>query len=108
MKKAVELDHFQAFKVNSHISYPILQFADDTILSFDASWENLWCVKAILRGFELVSGLKLNVFKSNLIGLTIDEFFLYVASTFLSCCIGSVPFKFLGIPVGANPRKSST
>lgn len=30
-----------------------------------------------------------------------------VASTFLSCNIGSLPFNFLGVMVGDNPRRSS-
>ncbi|MCH85046.1 RNA-directed DNA polymerase (Reverse transcriptase) [Trifolium medium] len=30
------------------------------------------------------------------------------ASNFLSCKVGSIPFKFLGIPVGANPRSCKT
>jgi hypothetical protein len=31
-----------------------------------------------------------------------------MASDFLNCRIGSVPFKYLGLPVGANPRLGST
>lgn len=90
------------------ISYPILQFADDMILTCEATWDNLWSTKTILRGFEIVYGLKVNFSKSNLFGLNLDESFLHVASAFLSCCIAKVPFKFLGIPVGANPRRCST
>jgi len=33
---------------------------------------------------------------------------MQAASSFLSCCIDSVPFKFLGLPVGSNPRRCST
>lgn len=106
--KVVQMDRFQAYKVNAEISYPILHFADDTILTCEASWDNLWCIKAIFRGFELVSGLKVNFFKSNLFGLNLDDSFLHAASTFLSCCIGNVAFKFLGIPFGANLKRCST
>jgi hypothetical protein len=35
-----------------------LQYADDTLCIGEASVENLWTMKAILRGFELASGLK--------------------------------------------------
>lgn len=108
VSKAVAIGRFQAFKVSPEISDPILQFADDTILTCEASWDNLWSIKAILRGFELVSGLKVNFSKSNLFGLNLDENFLHIASSFLSCCIRKIPFKFLGIFVGANPRKCIT
>ncbi|KEH43924.1 transmembrane protein, putative [Medicago truncatula] len=30
------------------------------------------------------------------------------ASTFLCCSTGTIPIIFLGIPVGANPRRTST
>lgn len=68
----------------------------------------MWCIKVILRGFELVSGLKGNFFKSNLFGLNLEDYFLHAASIFLFCCIGSIPLKFLGIPIAANPRRCST
>lgn len=57
---------------------------------------------------ELVSGLKVNFYKSNLIRINLKEYFLEMASTFLACCMSSIPFKFLGLPVGANPRRRST
>lgn len=31
-----------------------------------------------------------------------------VASNFLSCAIKSFPFIFLGLPIGANPRRRTT
>ncbi|PNX98293.1 cysteine-rich receptor-like protein kinase [Trifolium pratense] len=31
---------------------------DDTVLVGESSWDNVWTIKSILRGFELVSGLK--------------------------------------------------
>ncbi|MCI62266.1 LINE-1 reverse transcriptase like, partial [Trifolium medium] len=30
------------------------------------------------------------------------------AASFLNCTIGSIPFVYLGLPIGANPRLSST
>lgn len=52
-------------------------------------------MKAILRGFELVSGLKVNFSKSNLFGLNLDDPFLFVLPPSRFPLI-----KFLGIPVG--------
>jgi hypothetical protein len=37
-----------------------LQYADDMLCIGEASVNNLWTLKAILRGFELMSGLKVN------------------------------------------------
>lgn len=108
MKKAVEIGKFKGYHITDHTQFDILQFADDTILIGEGSWENLWTIKSLLRGFELVSGLKINFVKSKLIGLNIAETFLQAGSSFLSCLPDVVPFKFLGIPVGSNPRRSVT
>jgi len=70
-----------------------------------ASYDNLWALKAILRNFEMVSGLKINFNKSNIIGINVEERFLDAAEQFLNCKKSSFPFKFLGIPVGANPHR---
>jgi hypothetical protein len=70
--------------------------------------ENLWTLKAILRGFETASGLKVNFWKSGLIGVNVALSFLEIATTFLNCRLGSIPFIYLGLPIGANPRSDST
>lgn len=58
--------------------------------------------KGILRGFELVSGLNVNLCKSNLKSLNIDVVITQGAATFLCCESGLIPFSFLGLQVGAN------
>jgi hypothetical protein len=55
-----------------------------------------------------VSGLKINFVKSILIGLNVKTRFLEASASFLSCLSEVVPFKFLGIHVGANPRRQAT
>jgi hypothetical protein len=34
--------------------------------------------------------------------------FMSLASSFLNCKLSSIPFKYLGLPVGANPCRFST
>lgn len=65
-------------------------------------------MKAALRGFELVSGLEVNFFNSSLLGVNVSESFLESGANFLNCEVGKIPFRYLGLPVGANPRKGST
>jgi hypothetical protein len=65
-------------------------------------------LKALLRGFEMVSGLKVNFHKSCLMGVNVSADFLEMASIFLNCKVGSMPFMYLGLPVGVNPKKLST
>jgi hypothetical protein len=41
-------------------------------------------------------------------GINVDNTFMVMASSFLNCIRGNLPFKYLGLPVGANPRRMST
>lgn len=85
-----------------------LQYADDTLLIGEPSVQNLWTMKVILRSFELASGLKVNFSKSSILGVNVSPLFLSLAEGFLHCKIGAVTFKYLGLPVGANPRRLAT
>ncbi|MCH79402.1 LINE-1 reverse transcriptase like [Trifolium medium] len=109
MRKAVTSNLFHGFKISCDgPSISHLQYADDTLCIGEASVENLWTLKAILRGFELASGLKVNFWKSCLMGINVSDDFMEMASSFLNCIKSVVPFKYLGLPVGANPRRMST
>jgi hypothetical protein len=108
MHKAVALGFFRGFKVGPDVVVSHLQYADDTLFIGEACVENLWSMKAILRWFELMSGLKVNFSKSCLFGVNVDNTFLDHAASFLHCKLGSFPFIYLGLPVGANPRRAST
>jgi hypothetical protein len=61
MKRAVGLNRFRGFQIRNNGSIVShLQYADDTLCIGEPTLENLWALKAILRGFEMVSGLKVN------------------------------------------------
>jgi hypothetical protein len=109
MKRAVELSRFWGFRIGNQGSVVShLQYADDTLCIGEPTLDNLWALKAILRGFEMVFGLNVNFWKSSLMGVDVLQQFLRLASVFLNCRIGAVPFKYLGLPVGANIRKIAT
>ncbi|MCH87539.1 LINE-1 reverse transcriptase like, partial [Trifolium medium] len=85
MRKAVEIGRFKGYSVNDDIQFQILQFADDTILMGEGSWDNIRTIKTLLRSFELVSSLKINFVKSKFYGLNVDSRLLEAGSSFLSC-----------------------
>ncbi|CAK8539652.1 unnamed protein product [Lathyrus sativus] len=95
---------FESFRVDEGLSVEIIQFVDDTLIIGERGWKNLWSIKAILRGFDLVSVFSVNFHESMLIGINVSNHFLVVASNFLSCKIEEPSFNFLGIPIGSNPR----
>ena len=83
----------------------ILQYADDTIFFGEAVTENLMPVKTILRSFELASGLKINFAKSSVGAFGQSQQWKQHAATFLHCGLMTFPLVYLGIPLGANPRR---
>ena len=62
-------------------------------------------VKTILRSFEMVSGLRINFAKSQFGAVSQSMVWCNFAATYLNCDLLQLPFCYLGIPVGANPRR---
>lgn len=65
----------------------------------EASWKNLWAMKATFRGFDMAYGLRINMWKSKLYGIGTDNHFLQEASQFMECNMDKIPFNFLGVKV---------
>jgi hypothetical protein len=109
MKNVVDLGIYTGITLGHDVcTVSHLQYADDTIFVGEASSENIWAIKSVLRTFELSSGLKVNFHKSKFYGLNTDDSFSSFVADFLHCEVGSYPFKFLGLPVGAKLRSMST
>ena len=65
MSQALENGLFKGFLCGKNkVEVSLLQYADDTIFFGEASMDNVRAIKAMLRAFELVSGLKINFAKS--------------------------------------------
>ena len=79
-------------------------FADDTLVFCQASQDNLTYLSWLLMWFEAVSGLRINLEKSELIPVRRVENIDDLALDF-GCKVGSLPSTYLGLPLGA-PFKS--
>ncbi|GKV44022.1 hypothetical protein SLEP1_g51253 [Rubroshorea leprosula] len=84
-----------------------LQFADDSILFGKATEGNIWAAKSIMRIFKLASGLKINIQKSQLLGMNVSKEWMSKMSYILSCKEGVFPCKYLGVPIGGNVKSTS-
>jgi len=84
-----------------------LQFADDTLILGEKSWANIRSMRVILILFETLSGLKVNFSKSQLVGVNVASSWLSEAAMVLNCKVGSIPFVYLGLPIGGNARRLS-
>jgi hypothetical protein len=110
MRKAENMSLFKGISIGRTppVTISQLQYANDTLCIGEASMDNLWTLKAILRGFEMASGLKVNFWKSGLIGVNVSPTFMEMENSFLNCRLGSLPFKYLGLPIGENPNCEAT
>ena len=84
-----------------------LQFADDTLIIAEKSWANARAMRAILMLFEAISGLKVNFTKSQLFVVNVHLSWLTEAALVLKCKVGSLPFVYLGLPIGGDARRLS-
>ncbi|XP_072074421.1 uncharacterized protein [Arachis hypogaea] len=85
-----------------------LQFADDTILFCPCDVESMTNYKRIFQGFEIMSSLKINYDKSVVIGINCGEETIDEACGILECNKAILSIRYLGIPLGANPKRVKT
>ncbi|XP_016206095.1 uncharacterized protein LOC107646423 [Arachis ipaensis] len=85
-----------------------IQFADDTILFCPPEEETMKNYKRLLRWFELMSRLSINFDKSSLIPVNYDKQWVQRICRLWGCKEGTLPVKYLGISLGANPRLVNT
>lgn len=85
--------------------FPIIQYADDTILIMEACPRQLFFLKAMLNSFATSTGMHVNYQKSNIYSINVlDERMVLLANTF-NYNIGSLPFTYLGLSVGTTKSK---
>ena len=81
MTKAIEGGLYKGFLVGKKkVEVSLLQYADDTIFLGEATLANVRTIKAILRAFEMASGLKINFAKSSCGAFGVPEQWTYGAS----------------------------
>lgn len=101
IQKAELLRFFESIKVGRDaVRVSHLQFADDTFVLRKASTDNAKAFKRILRLFELASGLKVNYFKSSLIGINTDNLTNGMLENIVGCTSESFSSPTLGFPLG--------
>ena len=107
MREALDKSIYNSLLVGKNrIPVNILQYADDIIFFGEATMQNVRTIKSMLRSFELASGLKINFAKSSFGVIGKPDQWLKEAADYLNCRILSLPFLYLGISIGDNPRHS--
>ncbi|GJS94540.1 RNA-directed DNA polymerase, eukaryota [Tanacetum coccineum] len=81
-----------------------LLYADDVIFLGEWDENNIKNLITILNCFYLVSGLCLNLSKSNLHGIGVTSHEVSILANITGCAAARIPFRYLGLPVGSNLR----
>jgi hypothetical protein len=82
--------------------FPVVQYADDTILMLSAEPEQVLILKDILHKFGLSTGLKVNFQKSLIIPLNVEPQITASLAAIMGCQVGSLTFPYLGLPLGTT------
>ena len=80
----------------------ILQYADDTIICLKEDMDKARNMKLLLYIYELMSGLKINFTKSEVIMLNGDIDVELAYADLFNYQTGSFPIKYLGVPVSPS------
>jgi hypothetical protein len=76
-----------------------LQYADDTVLFSSSDKLGLRNLRCILLLFEVVSGMRINFHKSEIVPMNMEESEAHDIAHVLNCPTGSFPIKYLGVPL---------
>ena len=108
VKQATRKNLFSGLKVgDKKVEVNLLQFADDTLFVCESNVQNILSIKAMLRCFELSSGLKVNFHKSKIGAIGVDMYEVKMYSGILHCSLMDIPFTYLGLPIGGNQARCS-
>lgn len=82
--------------------FPIIQYADDTLLILPRDARVLFNLKGLVRPFSDSTGLHVNFGKSFLVPINMNtERAAHLANTF-GCQVGEMPFTYLGLSHGTT------
>jgi hypothetical protein len=87
------------------VDFPILRYADDTLIIMEGCGRQLFILKALSNTFAASTGLKVNFAISMMVPINLTEERVKHLSATFGCSNGNLPFTYLGLPLGlTKPR----
>ncbi|GJX11596.1 putative RNA-directed DNA polymerase, eukaryota, reverse transcriptase zinc-binding domain protein [Tanacetum coccineum] len=103
VSKAVATGLFKGASIGrGNINVSHLLYADDAIFVGEWSHSNAYNLLCLLRCFYTVSGLKINVHKSKILGVNVLDEEVSSMALVLGCGVAKLPMMYLGVPIGCN------
>nr|GEV68624.1 hypothetical protein [Tanacetum cinerariifolium] len=99
---------FKGLQLQESVSISHLFYADDAVFIGEWSDDNLVNLIRILNCFHLASGLKINVQKSQVLGVGVSRDVVNQGATLICCAVMHNRFKCLGVMVGDIMSRHST
>lgn len=89
---------------SSH-DFPVVQYADDTLIIMEGDPRQLFFLKTLLQNFSESTGLRVNYSKSMMLPINLSDERLDLLARTFGCSKGTLPFTYLGLPLGiTKPR----
>nr|GEW29762.1 RNA-directed DNA polymerase, eukaryota, reverse transcriptase zinc-binding domain protein [Tanacetum cinerariifolium] len=101
-QRVVEVGMFTGIKLNSSLNISHLLYADDVIFLGQWNDSNIDTLVYVMECFYRVSGLRMNLYKSKIMGIHVDADRIKSAASKLRCLVLNTPFFYLGTKVGEN------
>ncbi|GJY62112.1 RNA-directed DNA polymerase, eukaryota [Tanacetum coccineum] len=105
--RAVNDGVFKGFHLSDTMVLSHLFYADDALFIGEWSDENLANLIRILNCFHLASGLRINLIKSQVMGIGVPTDAVNFGAASIGCSVMNTPFKYLGVTVGDNMSRHS-
>jgi hypothetical protein len=84
------------------VDFPVIQYANDTLVIMPVDNAQLRIMGDILEQYAQSTSLKINFHKSSLVPINIADATGSAIVDSLVCKVSSMPFIYLGIPLGTT------
>ncbi|GJW67966.1 RNA-directed DNA polymerase, eukaryota [Tanacetum coccineum] len=98
---------FNGIQINETTNISHLFYADDVVFIGEWSDSNMENIVKILKCFFLASGLKINIQKSQVLGVGVPRTRIIQAASKIGCAVMQSPFRYLGVMVGDRMSRKS-
>ncbi|GJY73440.1 RNA-directed DNA polymerase, eukaryota [Tanacetum coccineum] len=99
-QRVVDSGMFKGLNLSNSMCLSHMFYADDVVFVGKWSDENINTLTNVLECFHRASGLKINMSKSKIMGVNVDENKVNLAASKLGCLSLYNPFSYLGTKVG--------
>ncbi|GJZ68542.1 RNA-directed DNA polymerase, eukaryota, partial [Tanacetum coccineum] len=100
LKKVVNAGLYKGIQIDESLTLSHLFYVDDVIFVGKWNLSNLLTIVRVLKWFYCASGLKININKSKLMGVSIPHDVVASTARSIGCSTLHLPFNYLGVKVG--------